>query len=80
MMQIFKPLSNMLDLKFFENSARNKSPTYLCKHMTFFLVWAFGQCNSTELSHGPSFIYNWSIAHILEQEFFCLGCLGSSGQ
>ena len=49
MMQIFKPLSNMLDLKFFENSARNKSPTYLCKHMTFFLVWAFGQCNSTEL-------------------------------
>ena len=59
MMQIFKPLSNMLDLKFFENSARNMSPTYLCKHMTFFLVWAFGQCNITELSHGPSFIYSW---------------------
>ena len=28
---------------------------------------------------GPSSIYSWSISHILEQEFFCLGRLGSSG-
>ena len=28
----------------------------------------------------PSFIYIWSISHKLEHEFFCLGCLGSSGQ
>ena len=27
----------------------------------------------------PSSIYSWSIGHILEPEFFCLGCLGSSG-
>ena len=27
----------------------------------------------------PSFIYSWSIGHILEHEFFCLGCLGSQG-
>ena len=25
----------------------------------------------------PSSIYSWSIGHILEHEFFCLGCLGS---
>ena len=24
----------------------------------------------------PSFIYSWSISHILEQEFFCLGHFG----
>ena len=28
----------------------------------------------------PSFIYSWSISHILEHKFFCLGGLGSSGQ
>ena len=28
----------------------------------------------------PSFIYSWSISHILEHGFFCLGQLGSSGQ
>ena len=27
----------------------------------------------------PSSIYSWSIGHILEHEFFCLGCLGSQG-
>ena len=27
----------------------------------------------------PSSIYSWSIGHILENEFFCLGRLGSSG-
>ena len=27
----------------------------------------------------PSYIYNWSIGHILEYEFFCLGRLGSQG-
>ena len=27
----------------------------------------------------PSSIYSWSIGHILEHEFFCLGRLGSSG-
>ena len=27
----------------------------------------------------PSSIYSWSIGHILEHEFFCLGHLGSSG-
>ena len=26
----------------------------------------------------PSFIYSWSISHILEHKFFCLGHLGSS--
>ena len=24
----------------------------------------------------PSFVYSWSITHILEHEFFCLGHLG----
>ena len=28
---------------------------------------------------GPSSIYSWTISHILEHEFFCLGGLGSSG-
>ena len=27
----------------------------------------------------PRSIYSWSIGHILEHEFFCLGCLGSQG-
>jgi hypothetical protein len=27
----------------------------------------------------PSSIYSWSISHILDHEFFCLGCLGTSG-
>ena len=27
----------------------------------------------------PSFIYSWSIGHILEHEFFCLGHLGCAG-
>ena len=27
----------------------------------------------------PSSIYSYSIGHILEQEFFCLGRLGSQG-
>ena len=27
----------------------------------------------------PSSIYSWSIDHILEHEFFCLGRLGSQG-
>ena len=27
----------------------------------------------------PSSIYSWSIGHILENEFFCLGRLGSQG-
>ena len=27
----------------------------------------------------PSSIYSWSIGHILEHEFFCLGSLGSQG-
>ena len=27
----------------------------------------------------PSSIYNWSIGHILEHEFFCCGRLGSQG-
>ena len=31
------------------------------------------------LGENPSFIYSWSISHILEHEFFCLGRLGSSG-
>ena len=26
--------------------------------------------------YNPSSIYSWSISHILEHEFFCLGCLG----
>ena len=26
---------------------------------------------------GPSSIYSWSISHILEHEFFCLGSQGS---
>ena len=29
--------------------------------------------------HRPSSIYSWSIDHILEHEFFCLGRLGSQG-
>ena len=35
--------------------------------------------NITYYSCGPISIYSWSISHILEHEFFCLGCLGSSG-
>ena len=27
----------------------------------------------------PSSIYSWSIGHILEHEFFCLGHLGCAG-
>ena len=27
----------------------------------------------------PSFIHSWSISHILEHEFFCLGRLGCAG-
>ena len=49
MTQMFKPLSKMLDLIFFENSARKISPTYLCKHMTFFPcmgIWAMQYTNS----------------------------------
>ena len=34
-------------------------------------LWKFGSC--------PSSIYSWSIGHILEHEFFCLGRLGSQG-
>ena len=30
-------------------------------------------------SNKPSSIYSWSIGHILEHEFFCLGRLGSQG-
>ena len=30
-------------------------------------------------SKNPSFIFSWSISHILEHEFFCLGCFGSYG-
>ena len=31
------------------------------------------------LGFGPSSIYSWSIDHILEHEFFCLGRLGCPG-
>ena len=30
-------------------------------------------------SNRPSSIYSWSIGHILEHEFFCLGSLGCAG-
>ena len=37
-------------------------------------------CNIVYLHNTyPSSIYSWSISHILEHEFFYLGCLGSSG-
>ena len=31
------------------------------------------------LGNDPSSIYSWSIGHILEHEFFCLGHLGCAG-
>ena len=33
----------------------------------------------TAIRLNPSSIYSWSIDHILEHEFFCLGRLGSQG-
>jgi hypothetical protein len=30
-------------------------------------------------TENPSSIYSWSIGHILEHEFFCLGHLGCAG-
>ena len=35
--------------------------------------------NASVFSHSPSSIYSWSIGHILEHEFFCLGHLGCAG-
>ena len=32
-----------------------------------------------QLGGRPSSIYSWSIGHILENEFFCLGHLGCAG-
>ena len=34
---------------------------------------------ANHFTHIPSSIFSWSIGHILEHEFFCLGRLGSSG-
>ena len=34
------------------------------------------QCKLKMLGENPSSIYSWSIDHILEHEFFCLGHLG----
>ena len=31
------------------------------------------------VQRSPSSIYSWSIGHILDHEFFCLGRLGSQG-
>ena len=33
-----------------------------------------------QFSSNSSFVYSWSIGHILEHEFFCLGRLGSHGK
>ena len=37
------------------------------------------QLMNLQFTYYPSSIYSWSIGHILEHEFFCLGRLGSSG-
>ena len=31
------------------------------------------------IGHSHNSVYSWSIGHILEHEFFCLGRLGSQG-
>ena len=37
------------------------------------------QLGSARLGSEPSSIYSWSIGHILEHEFFCMGHLGCAG-
>ena len=39
----------------------------------------FSKCSTCVYDNIPSSIYSWSIGHILEHEFFCLGHLGSQG-
>ena len=45
----------------------------------FWLNWKSYGSVLYSFSCTPSSIYSWSIDHILEHEFFCLGCLGSQG-
>ena len=62
---LFCPHSNLFDcIQYFLNVLKYFWP---CSNMQIFKV-------------KPSSIYSWSIGHILEHEFFCLGRLGSSGR
>ena len=44
------------------------------------LSWPLGPSFFLQTDVRPSFIYSWSIRHILEHEFFCLVCSGSYGR
>ena len=58
----------------------------LRRNLCEFWKWSWSRFASIRLgklgvqSRVHSFIYSWSISHILEHELFCLGRLGSSGQ
>ena len=41
------------------------------------LYYAFLFTTITLVCYSPTFLYSWSIGHILEHEFFCLGAQGS---
>ena len=49
-----------------------KTISFLVTQVEYVLPWL--------LTSRPSFIWSWSIRHILKHELFCLGRLGSSGQ
>ena len=43
-------------------------------------AWKIENMHCIRVKGGSCFIYSWSISHILEHEFFCLGHLARSGQ
>ena len=63
---------------------RNEAPFHFEKQFKVFVIRSFHSSGRTKImwflcGWDPSSIYSWSIGHILEHEFFCLGSLGWVG-
>jgi hypothetical protein len=62
------------------HNVKNKRWKSLSKQLR---SWSFDKQKSpyqiTDFYYSPSSIYSWSIGHILEHKFFCLGHLGCAG-
>ena len=52
---------------------------FIYKKMRYTFWKIYGNSGHSGSDWKPSSIYSWSISHIFEHEFFCLGCLGWAG-